>query len=96
MLLTLRATTVLRCRICRPHIVVRLAPIARGIFARHRAVHVMSIVLGTVHLMHLPLRTRYAAIHRAIIDAAVNGTIIHAMIIYRPRGYIVSAEFSRP
>jgi hypothetical protein len=43
MLLTLRAATILRCRTRWPHIVVRLStPIIRGIFVRHRTVHVAS------------------------------------------------------
>jgi len=96
--LTRRRTAIFRCRIRRPHIVVRLtSPIIRGILVRHRAAHIMPIVLWTIHVMRWSLRTRHSTIHGAIIRVTVDGTVIHATVSYWPRrDHIVSAEFSGP
>ncbi|HEX3371831.1 MAG TPA: hypothetical protein VHS08_04905, partial [Candidatus Acidoferrales bacterium] len=62
-----------------------------------RTVHVAPVVLRTVHLTRLSLGTRYSAIHVAIVGAAVNRTVIYAMVGYRSRyNRIMSAEFSGP
>jgi hypothetical protein len=109
--LTRRRTTILWPRIRHPHVVARLtSPIIRGIFARRRTIHVPPIVLWTIHLMPVILRTSNLAVHcpivhmsigaivhasiRAIVHVAV-GTVIHAMVGYRPRcNHIVPAELS--
>ena len=102
--LTWRRSTILRCGIRRPHIVARLpASTVRGIFARHRAVHITPVILRTVYLMDWSLRTSNFAVHRAIIytpiDPIVHAsiyTVIHTMVAYRSRrDHIVTAEFSR-
>jgi hypothetical protein len=101
--LTRRRTTILWCRIRRPHIIAWLtSPINRGILTRHWAFHVVPVVLWAIHVMPIVLRTSNFAVHFAIIHAAVEpivhtpvNTIIDATVGYWPGcNGIVSAEFS--
>jgi hypothetical protein len=105
--LTRRRTTILRCRIGRTHIVVRLtAPIIRGIFARHWAVHVSTlvlwslhvvpVVLWTIHVMPIVLRTSNFAVHFAIIHAVVDAIVYATVdpIVHTPVYAIIDAMVS--
>src|SRR3954447_3731846 len=98
--LTRCRTTILWCRIRRPHNIARLpSPIInRRIFALHWTLHVSTLVLWATHLMPVVLtihvtpiilRTSNFAVHFAIVHSAVD-PIVHAAV----HGTIIHAMVS--